>query len=238
SPAETLGEGEAYTALLIGANKVNQHNNCWLLTFEASTLLVVTSRIPCPLSPTLSHFTATRVGGEVYVFGGKETSDPLLCTNTLSVYTIASGEWRQIETQGLVPTARHGHTAFALGGCLYIGMGLPCDRKARLYPYDLKPSSKETQGGHQDFWCFDPAVGSWIQVDDPPYTGCYVASVVVGEIAHLFGGGSFHNSGFIEDGKSNFHLTYNLESGWTIEADTPFQSAMPCVFKVGTHIHV
>ncbi|GIQ83791.1 hypothetical protein KIPB_005163 [Kipferlia bialata] len=237
SPADSLGEGEAYTALLIGANRVNQNNNCWLLTFDSTSDLVVTQSIPCPLSPTLSHFTATRIAGEVYVFGGRDSSTKQ-CTNMLTVYTIESGEWLQVEMSGDGPSPRYGHTAFTLEGCLYVGMGLPSRVKPHLSPYDSKSTSKERVGGHEDFWCYDTQSERWTQIDDPPYTGCFVASVTAGETAHLFGGSSFHNCGWIDKGRSNFHLTYNETDGWGLLADTPFQSAMPGVFKVGSHIHV
>ncbi|GIQ87151.1 hypothetical protein KIPB_009136 [Kipferlia bialata] len=237
SPADSLGEAEGYTALLIGANRVNQNNNCWLLTFDSSSDLVVTQSIPCPLSPTLSHFTATRVGGELYVFGGRDSSTKE-CTNVLSVYTIESGEWRQVEMSGDCPSARYGHTAFALGERLFVGMGLPSNVKPHLSPYDSTSTGKKSRGGCEDFWCYDTQTESWIQIDDPPYTGCFVVSVTVGGPAHLFGGASFNNTGWIDGGRSNFHLTYKESDGWALLADTPFQSAMPGVFKVGSHIHV
>ncbi|GIQ79826.1 hypothetical protein KIPB_003421 [Kipferlia bialata] len=189
SPAETLGEGEAYTALLLGKNIVVETHHCMCLSLDTDSGSICSEPMVCPLATDITYASATRIGDSVYVYGGHSGGVSL---DTLHTYSIRSGEWHQIPKTGDWPSPRYCHTAFTLGGMLYIAGG-----------YD--DSGHATGAG-----CYDTVGGVFTWLPDPPSPFAYSCAVTQGERVLLIGS---------DMGEGMQHLSYTQAEGWCPERD-------------------
>ncbi|GIQ90644.1 hypothetical protein KIPB_013515, partial [Kipferlia bialata] len=118
--------------------------------------------------------------------------------------------WRQIQQRGKWPGVRHGPSAWALGGRLYIAGG-------------HNGSSYST-----DCWCFCPDTETWTQQASAPSQIGYSSTVVVGDTAHVLCGSPARTT----------HLTFTVSQGWHTEGTIPFNCYASGAVCVGTDIHV
>ncbi|GIQ89146.1 hypothetical protein KIPB_011551, partial [Kipferlia bialata] len=118
--------------------------------------------------------------------------------------------WRQIKQRGMWPGGRYGHSAWTMGGKLYIAGG-------------WKENSFST-----DCWCFCPDTETWTQQDSAPSQIGFSSTVVVGDTAHVFCGSPAQTT----------HLTFSVSGGWHTEATIPFSVFGAGAVCMGTDIHV
>ncbi|GIQ87200.1 hypothetical protein KIPB_009195 [Kipferlia bialata] len=206
SPALELGEGETYSALIIGRNSVDPSHTCMLLTEDPVTHTISSEVIGSPLAQDIVCMPATRIGDSVYVFGGSVGG---LCYNDLHCYTITDRTWRKVEKKGEWPSVRHGHCAFTLGGQLYIVGG-----------------SVSLKDALQDCWCLDPKIEEFTRMASPPVPVKHSTTAVVGARAHIIGGCP----------EATVHLSYSETEGWLLEEELPFKVIYAGAVSVDTDI--
>ncbi|GCA63643.1 hypothetical protein KIPB_011066 [Kipferlia bialata] len=197
-----LKEGEKYRCMIVGRNMTTSSDTCVIVSKDPVSGTVTHKVVPSPIPEGLYQLTATRVGGEVLVFGGSGPRD------TLYSYCIEKDTWRQIGKSGQWPKARFQHSAFCLGGKLYIGGGYH-------------------NGYLSDCWRYDPSTERWAQLADAPETFSVAADSVVGDTAHMVG----------SDNNYTLHLTYTQTKGWT-QLSLPFKVYRAAAVSVGTDIYV
>jgi N-acetylneuraminic acid mutarotase len=114
---------------------------------------------------------------------------------------------------------RSGMIAFSINGIGYTGLG--ADVNAR-YTYDVL-------GGFKDFWKYDMATDTWMQVGDYPEN-------ISASIGFLCNGRGYAGLG----GISNNFWQYNpLTDGWIKKADfTGVNGGPGCQFVIGTNAYV
>ncbi|GIQ81410.1 hypothetical protein KIPB_002364 [Kipferlia bialata] len=151
--------------------------------------------------------TATRIGDYVFVFGGRTKKHGTL--NTLFRYTIQSKEWISLSS-GQRPKQRMNHSAFTLGGMLYVAGGYSSKRSPAL----------------RDCWEFNPDTSVWRRVSDAPVGFESACVVTVGDAAHVMGGVC-----------QDMHLTFDGTS-WSQETPLPFKAHASAAVCLGTDIHV
>ncbi|GIQ80175.1 hypothetical protein KIPB_000932 [Kipferlia bialata] len=211
----TLRPREQYSTLIVGRNATNESDHSIVVSEsigESGRVGLAHRVIPCPIPTITHHSTATRIGDSVYLFGGDTESSHL---SDLYCYCISEGVWREVQTEGQWPRDRWGeaernqwpggrgyHSAFTLGGRLYIAGGFDGSRALR------------------DCWCYDPDN----QVPDAPLPFYFSTSVVIGDTAHLFGSvdnPSMHLS-YSEDGGwvTEADLPFEVYSASTLSIGT------------------
>ncbi|GIQ88826.1 hypothetical protein KIPB_011166, partial [Kipferlia bialata] len=194
NPASTLTEGEHYSAMIVISNKVNSTGHCVVLSQHPDTGVVSKQVVPCPIPPSTSRLTATRIGDSVYVFGGMSDGSKYLVD--LHCYSITGERWDKVQKKGRWPCGRRCHSAITLGGKLYIVGGF------------------SQSGPLKDCWCYDPKTEEFSQMSNAPLPFFESSSVVVGDRAHLIGSGT---------GKRCMHLSFSERGGWVTERDMPFE---------------
>ncbi|GIQ86656.1 hypothetical protein KIPB_008549, partial [Kipferlia bialata] len=193
--------------MIVGESFSDEEEPCVIVTKDPLTGTISSTCVePSPFDCCLYQCTATRVGEEVFVFGGCIRSS---YENTLHIYSIAKGTWREVEMGGEGPEGRCQHSAFCLGGKLYIAGGFGDNQRCT------------------DMWCYDPETESWTQREDPPEVVRTAATTVVGNTAHLMGC----------DDNDALHLTYTEAKGWKTRT-LPFELMRGAAVTVGTDIHV
>jgi N-acetylneuraminic acid mutarotase len=97
------------------------------------------------------HFHAAVIGHELYVAGGRQTSARTnqvadLTEHAVDVYNFSTGQWRTLDADKNLPTARAGCTAVALGHLLYVIGG----------------ESVDQEGSHREVECYDTKKHRWL----------------------------------------------------------------------------
>lgn len=95
---------------------------------------------------TLEHFTATTVGGKVYVFGGISDKD---VSNRIFILDVKEQEWSKCTTRGRLPRSRCMHSATLVNDLLYILFG----------------RDETDWEGFTDAFTFDITKQSWSQIE-------------------------------------------------------------------------
>ncbi|GCA64069.1 hypothetical protein KIPB_013062, partial [Kipferlia bialata] len=170
TPAETLKDGETRSILIIGQNDLNPSHLCVMATQNAETGEYESRPIlGCPLAEKIGYLSATRVGGEVYTFGGLSDGKR---QQGLHCFNIETQQWREVEQRGDWPQRRSSHASFALSGKLYILGG-----QGRVH----------TDGVAKECWRFDPSSEQWTKVQNccVSVANPYLSMVVAGT-AHVF----------------------------------------------------
>ncbi|GIQ89190.1 hypothetical protein KIPB_011597, partial [Kipferlia bialata] len=201
----TLQRRDVYQVMVLGRNELNSNHHCMLVTLDHETGSITYEVIQCPISKSVGCTPATRVGDTVYVFGGLDNAD------NLYAYSIEHKTWEKVEKRREWPKKRCDHSAFCLGGTLYIAGG-----------------SSGYKSCLNDCWCYDPETGVWTQQADAPMEFGGSATVVVGDVVHFIG--SYRNR--------YMHLTFSLSRGWRRERDIPFECAVAGGVCVGRYIHI
>ncbi|GIQ88458.1 hypothetical protein KIPB_010706 [Kipferlia bialata] len=147
-----LQPGDVYQVLVLGGNSVNPNHHCMLVTLDHETGRITSKVLQCPISTSIGYTPATRVLDTVYVFGGHTNA------NNLYAYSIEHNTFEKVEKRGEWPTARYGHSAFCLGGKLYVAGG----------------------SNVSDCWCYDPETGGWTREADAPVGFGCSATVTAG----------------------------------------------------------
>ncbi|GIQ90580.1 hypothetical protein KIPB_013423, partial [Kipferlia bialata] len=199
-----LQPGDVYQVMVLGENSVNSKHHCMLVTLDHETGRITSKVIECPIITNIGYTPATRVGDTVYVFGGGFSSRG----DNLYAYSIEHKTWRQVHKRGQWPAARQGHSAFSLGGKLYIAGGHGRD---------------SWSGCFRECWCYDTETGVWTRQRDAPMELGGSATVVVGDVVHIIG--------------NRWH-TFSLSRGWKGEASTPFKCRYAGGVCVGMDIHI
>ncbi|GIQ88204.1 hypothetical protein KIPB_010402, partial [Kipferlia bialata] len=215
SPASTLKEGEHYSAMIVGNNNVIDTGLCVVLSEDPETDRVSKKVVPCPISPSRVGLSATRIGDSVYVFGGSDGCGRRChCLDDLYCYCIPGKKWTKIVRKGEWPRGRRNHSAFTLGGKLYIVGGY------------------SEYGPLKDCWCYDPKTEGFSQKPDAPLPFPVSSPVVVGDRAHLVG------NWIIRGASMSMHLSYSEIEGWVSETDMPFKVSPVATVSTGTDIVV
>ncbi|XP_068608681.1 rab9 effector protein with kelch motifs [Brachionichthys hirsutus] len=172
-----------------------------------------------PPSPRTYHTSSACVGDSLFVFSGGEEGAAPVSDPKLHVFDAGSSTWRQPETQGRQPSARHGHTITAVGSKIYIHGGMAGDKFLK------------------DMHSLDTTIVTWEKVqpkgDAPPGVAAH-AAVVLGKNIYVFGG-------MTADGASNSMYKFNTDKHrWVVmkfEGNVPpnrLDHAM-CVFPWKVH---
>ncbi|GIQ88325.1 hypothetical protein KIPB_010551, partial [Kipferlia bialata] len=181
------------------------------------TLSVECEPEACPCSDLYS-ISATLIGRDVYCFGGFSVVNRC-ASNTLHIYSVDSGEWREVSTSIKGPGPRYHHSACALGDILVVAGGTGPDQQ---------PLS--------DTWLYDTRTGTWCQYEDAPVPFDCAGCASVYHPSHMaldpVGDGQetadkrrslseMHVVGKFQ-GDHTLHMTMSLHDGWKVHT-LPFE---------------
>ncbi|GIQ82329.1 hypothetical protein KIPB_003445 [Kipferlia bialata] len=213
--------GRHPSAMIIGQNERAEENpdnttsHCLVVSYDPKRRTYSSTPIQCPVDPRTQGLSATRVGDSVLVFGGhiapSDPTDPSLSPSySRSLYgcSVDTHRWHQtvrgVVSKATRPKARTMHSAFNLGGRLYIVGG-----------------RREGETGLQDCWSFSIGSGRWHRERDCPVPIYGAAFVVVDGRCHLLGG----------ETDPTAHLSFSEEGGWVIESPLPFSTHHACAIE-------
>ncbi|GIQ86009.1 hypothetical protein KIPB_007777 [Kipferlia bialata] len=189
------------SALLIGSDHTAAPH-CVVVQLDPKQGTLTSTPIEFPVDPETTGLSATRVGNSVLVFGGCKTIDGSVPHDVFSrsLYrcSVTSHSWEKVKVASSdkqSPKARSNHSAFSLGGKLYIAGGF--------------------RGGYEgvrDCWSYSPATARWHRERDCPVAFMGAVSVVVDGRAHILGG----------DIDPDMHISFTKEDGWVREKHLPF----------------